>query len=389
MIRASRKYWWRTWRGLHLLRLAWNVFQRGFRDDAGWFLRGSTSRSKHLANQQAAKGDSPLPQRALATQRYPIFLSYCRDEIERGSSKFCGGEKGLNNLCLLLRRHNYEAYMVTWDGSREPWLLETAPTISLQDFQRRFASNPSSQCVTSWIDATAFLLGVDSFYYWDMESAYSDRYQLPEIAQAVRNGHITNFAAFSRTIQGCLMARFDRSVELLPSLVDECHWKPDISKRIAGRVGYFDEGSHSDAALQEVRRVCDVSHVTFFQLQGSELDVLASMQTCEFFLTLNPGKDKLWGEGGPYTPHEALACGTIPLATDILGLRESIIDGFNGYIVPRGRFDLLGCKLAVLLKNSTLCEVLRENGRRHFDSALTMEARWPAVVSFLRLEESR
>ena len=44
------------------------------------------------------------------------FVSYASDDGLKGSHRYCGGEKLLNNLVLLLRRHGYEAYMVSLDG---------------------------------------------------------------------------------------------------------------------------------------------------------------------------------------------------------------------------------------------------------------------------------
>jgi hypothetical protein len=38
--------------------------------------------------------------------------------------------KELNYLVKLLRNHDYEAYIVTYDGGYEPWLIEHQPHIS-------------------------------------------------------------------------------------------------------------------------------------------------------------------------------------------------------------------------------------------------------------------
>lgn len=371
----GRKYWWRTRRGFHLVRLALDALVSGFRSDASWFLSRARPGKGRPAATVAAGEDRCRPE---------FFLSFCRDAAEPGTSRFNGGEKALNNLTHLLRRKGYEAFMVTWDGGRSDWLANPAPTISLADFRERVKGNQAARFVTSWIDASAFLESAPRFYYWDMESAYSDRWQFPELATAVRRGRIERFAAFSRTIQACLMARFERSVELVPSLVDDELWKPDESRRVAGRVGYFDEGSHTEGVLSELRVVCP--QADFYRLSGSEVDVLSAMQSCEYLVVLNAGKDALWGEGGPYTPHEALACGAIPLATDLLGVRESILDGFNGVVVERERWNVLAKRLASLLADKELSARMRRNGREHFKATLGPEARWPGVAAFLGLK---
>ena len=58
------------------------------------------------------------PRRRESLSRPEIYVSYATDESLKGSHKYCGGEKVLNNLVLLLRRHGYEAFMVTLDGRR-------------------------------------------------------------------------------------------------------------------------------------------------------------------------------------------------------------------------------------------------------------------------------
>jgi glycosyltransferase involved in cell wall biosynthesis len=72
------------------------------------------------------------------------------------------------------------------------------------------------------------------------------------------------------------------------------------------------------------------------------------MRSCEVFLTMNIGKNLLWGEGGPLTPLEALATGCVPIAFDILGPREFIQSGFNGIVVPPCRPDRMGNALVSL-----------------------------------------
>ena len=71
--------------------------------------------------------------------RPSIFVSYATSEDLKGSHRYCGGEKLLNNLVLLLRRHGYDAYMVSLDGMHASWLVEHAPFLSLEEFIRRAA----------------------------------------------------------------------------------------------------------------------------------------------------------------------------------------------------------------------------------------------------------
>src|SRR5262245_26126680 len=103
--------------------------------------------------------------------RPSVFVSYATDESLKGSHRYCGGEKLLNNLVLLLRRHGYDAYMVSMDGAHSSWLVEHAPFLSVNEFARRAAGGHPVRCVTSWVLAEAFLRHCPGFYFWAQELA--------------------------------------------------------------------------------------------------------------------------------------------------------------------------------------------------------------------------
>lgn len=56
-------------------------------------------------------------------------------------------------------------------------------------------------------------------------------------------------------------------------------------------------------------------------------------------------------DNSPFVILESLACGTPVIATDVGGISEQIVDGKTGYLVPRGRSDLMADRLLELLKN--------------------------------------
>ncbi|MFM6268118.1 MAG: hypothetical protein ACKPFA_16710, partial [Dolichospermum sp.] len=96
-----------------------------------------------------------------------IFASYCASPNFGGNLKFCGGTKELNYLVKLLRERGYEAYVVTYDGTYEPWLLDHQPHISLAKFREIVKQNDNIRCVTSLATATAFIQASPSLYFWD------------------------------------------------------------------------------------------------------------------------------------------------------------------------------------------------------------------------------
>ena len=65
------------------------------------------------------------------------------------------------------------------------------------------------------------------------------------------------------------------------------------------------------------------------------------------------------------------------IASNVGGLPESIVDGFNGYLVPPGDVDALAEKMKYLMDNPAVCRRLGENGfdhvRSHFDQEMMAE----------------
>ena len=185
--------------------------------------------------------------------RPSIFVSYATSEDLKGSHRYCGGEKLLNNLVLLLRRHGYDAYMVSLDGTHANWLVEHAPFLSVEEFVRRASEAKSVRCVTSWILAKAFLERCPRVYFWDQELATTTRSQFPALARLARTKRIIATAGLNRAIQAWHMAVFERRASLLRTLVDERYWQPDDSRRLPYRVGYMDEGPLTHSFLGTIK----------------------------------------------------------------------------------------------------------------------------------------
>jgi len=328
----------------------------------------------------------PVAQELTAPVKKPlIFVSYCAGAYLPGSLKFSGGTKELNYLVKLLRKHGYEAYTVTYDGCYEPWLLDHQPHISMNQFSHMISEAPNVRCVTSWADATAFIQASPSIYFWDMELAYTESHF--SILAKLYSQKLRNTACITRTIQAWHMANFQRSCTLLPNLLDDSLWSPLPAQRQSRRIGYMNEGPHTEAYLALVRDVVQENKLNLeFQLiKGIETDVLAGMRSCSVFLSMNIGKDSLWGEGCPRTVIEALATGCVVIAFDIIGNREIIQDNFNSILVPRYCPDLMAAALVRLYTHCGEIDRLRTNALALLQACHTFDARWPAVENFLHL----
>lgn len=313
-----------------------------------------------------------------------VFVSVCENEYRKGGDKYNGGINELNCLVKLLRRHGYSAYMVTYDGTFEPWLFEHQDHISIADFKEKISSNSDYRCVTSFAVANEFIRHCDRIYFWDMELTFSDHCHFSKITHLDRT-KIANRAGISRTVQAWHMANFHKKCVVLPNLLDDDFWKPDSSKRINNRIGYMNEGLHTQYVIQFFqKKLYDAGlDIEFIQLRGETKNILEGMQSCNIFISMNLGKDLLWGEGCPRTIIEALSTGAVVLAYDIIGNREILIDSFNGIIVPRYNHEIMIEKLIELIKNPEKIDLLRKNGLNFIESCHTLDSNWPAVCEFL------
>ncbi len=95
-------------------------------------------------------------------------------------------------------------------------------------------------------------------------------------------------------------------------------------------------------------------------------------------------------EGWGIANLEAAACGTPTVASDAPGLRESVVDGETGFLVPHGDVAALTRRIGLLCKDSTLRDRLGQQGRNFAESyswdasAEAMEAALCRVVASRR-----
>ncbi len=87
------------------------------------------------------------------------------------------------------------------------------------------------------------------------------------------------------------------------------------------------------------------------------------------------------------TPHEAMACGTVPVCFDMNGPWELIQQGYNGIVVPRIQPERMAEELLRIYAEPGRLEFLGRNALAVFQTSHTMESRWPSVCEFLQLAE--
>lgn len=94
-------------------------------------------------------------------------------------------------------------------------------------------------------------------------------------------------------------------------------------------------------------------------------------------------------EGWGIANVEAAACGTPSVASDSPGLRESVVDGETGFLVPHGRPEAWADRLARVCGDEALRARLREGAIRHASRFSWERAADETERSLLRLRGSR
>lgn len=353
-----------------------------------WMIRLEKQRFNKSMRQQLYSNVKSIDKGVNRQSRPIILVSACENSMHGGGYRYNGGVKLFNLWVKLLRAHGYEAYIVTYDGSYTPWLIEHQPHISLDTVRQWEGEGRHLKFVTGWAPSTAFINLADQLYFLDAEIAWTSGIHLPILRKLLRS-KIHAVATNSRTQQAWYMANFNRNVALIQDWSDEAYWYPKPEKRKEGLVGYMLEGPESDAEVKQIANYCHQNGVNleFVEVAGDEGDVIDTMRRCDFYLGLNPGKDLLWGEGSPRSPQEAMHAGCVVIAYDVHGNREYLIHGYSGFLAPRKRPDLLADCLIRLMCNSDLKEQIHATSIELVARAFTSQGRWPLLRDFLELDE--
>lgn len=345
-------------------------------------------KTMHLLNMLGFKGYriKKADKAVIITGKPVIFASACVDEKITGGWKYNGGIKELNNLVKILRDRGYEAYVVTYDGKYEPWLIEHQPHISIAEFREKISQHNNYRCVTSWALAKTFIDLSPNIYFWDMELLYTEHDHFPTLAKLYRK-KILNTAAISRTIQAWHMANFEKKCVVLPNIIDEKIWYPSNGKRDYCGIGYMDEGRHVTEYIEKIKLKTKTAglNLNFQLIKGSEKEVLLAMRKCEIYLSFNIGKEKFWGEGCPRTIIEALSAGCISISFDIIGNREIITDNLNGIIVENECPEEMADALIELYKNPKRMSELHSQADLFLRNTASSEKRFESIKNFLEL----
>ena len=131
------------------------------------------------------------------------------------------------------------------------------------------------------------------------------------------------------------------------------------------RVMFVGDGPTRPAVEELVRQLHMESRVVFAGERLDVPDILAGAHV--FALSTN------W-EGFPVSILEAMRAGLPVIASDVGGVRESVVDGDTGFVVPARDEAALRHRLAQLVESPALRCVMGASGRKRYEQCFTVRA---------------
>jgi glycosyltransferase involved in cell wall biosynthesis len=144
---------------------------------------------------------------------------------------------------------------------------------------------------------------------------------------------------------------------------------------VAARLVIAGAGDH-DGALRALTAELGLGDVVEFRGFVSQDEKLELFRRAWVHILTSPK------EGWGITNLEAAACGTPTVASDSPGLRDSVVDGETGFLVPHGRVDLLAARIRTLIEEAALRAELGANARA-FAQRFTWDRAAEETESFL------
>lgn len=325
----------------------------------------------------------------LMSEKPTIIIGSPNDARSVGDGASNGGVKSQALWVKLLRQHGYEAYFVTYDGSQVQWLIEHPPVISVVEAADIIRSR-LTRTMTTWLWSAALFDICGRYYLYDEELAFTSDYSAQRylLEQHLQAGRILKLGTHSRVQAGWYMATYTIAPEYIPEWSDDHVFYPAPAKRIASRIGYFDEGTHTAATIARIQSGLEANDLRaeFLQISGGEAEVRDKLQTCSIVLGMNTGKWR-FGEGCPRGQQEAMHCGAVLVSFNVWGNYEYLTDGYTGYMVECGHVDAMTLRVVQLLKNPYLLDQMSRRSTDFAMNAFTPENRWHAVRDFLDLTD--
>ena len=129
-------------------------------------------------------------------------------------------------------------------------------------------------------------------------------------------------------------------------------------------VGGIDD--HPGAITKEqLDAVCDGSYIQWLGYRTDVKELLQSSNIVAF--------PSYYMEGLPKSLIEADAIGRPVITCNSVGCKETVIDGYNGYLIPTKDVDALAEKLDILLSNAKLRQEMGKNSRKYAEENFSLD----------------
>lgn len=133
------------------------------------------------------------------------------------------------------------------------------------------------------------------------------------------------------------------------------------------------DGPH-ETRYKELCEKWDLTNRVNFQ--GSRTDVPNFLNKSNVFILISNY------EGLPLSICEAMSCGLPIIASDVGGVNEMVIEGVNGYLIPKGDDKTLSSRLNELQQNPNKLKILSEGSRKTYEEKFSIDKMVSLTESF-------
>lgn len=138
---------------------------------------------------------------------------------------------------------------------------------------------------------------------------------------------------------------------------------------------FVGDGPDEQSVQKAAKELSIEERVTFL---GFQEDVSGILQQADIFALVSHQ------EGFPRSILEAMRAGLPVVATDVGGVREAVVDGVNGYVVPVGDQAMLNDRVRTLVEDSELRRRMGHASRNRYETHFTFERMYSETVAMYR-----
>jgi glycosyltransferase involved in cell wall biosynthesis len=224
--------------------------------------------------------------------------------------------------------------------------------------------SPNRSRVYRFLERITFSL-TDKFILvsnYDLELAMTNGFRKIEKFSVIHNGiEVTRLPDLelqnSGIVKICMVARFDEQKDQQSLIRAAAHLNNIV-------IDFYGDGPRL-AFCKDLARELQVEEKVIFH--GFSTDVKSALQSADIFALISN-----W-EGFPISTLEAMEAGLPVVVSDVGGAGECVVDGVNGFLVPRGDVDEITQRLKLMVCDPDLTKKMGTASRRIFVEKFTVQ----------------